>query len=231
MIASLALLAALHSTLAAPPTYQTRQVQGWTLHIRDDLLKESGPQVKHAIELLTSMLQEIERTVPKPAVTKLKRVQLYFSPKYPDAVPGAAYHPGAQWLIDNGRDPQMARGIEFTNILIFDDEIHRMPNFALHELAHSYHDQCLPQGFQNPEVKAAYDEAVKGTKYDNVEIRAANGTSHFGRSYAMTNQMEYFAETTEAFFSRNDIYPFVNSELKTQDPTIYAILGRVWHLP
>ena len=48
------------------------------------------------------------------------------------------------------------------------------------------------------------------------------------RAYALVNPMEYFAETSEAFFSRNDFFPFIRSELKQQDPEMEALLGKLW---
>ena len=40
--------------------------------------------------------------------------------------------------------------------------------------------------------------------------------------------MEYFAEATEAYFSRNDFFPFNSSELKTHDPEMYDLLTELW---
>jgi len=93
---------------------------------------------------------------------------------------------------------------------------------VLHELAHAYHDQVL--GFDHPKVKAAYDAAKKSGTYDKVLIW--NG--RVGRHYAMTNHKEYLAETTEAFFGTNDIYPFVKAELRQHDPAMYALLAELW---
>jgi len=39
------------------------------------------------------------------------------------------------------------------------------------------------------------------------------------RAYAMNDAKEYFAEETEAFFGRNDFYPFTREELKKHDPS------------
>ncbi|MBM3832868.1 MAG: hypothetical protein FJ403_06265 [Verrucomicrobia bacterium] len=39
--------------------------------------------------------------------------------------------------------------------------------------------------------------------------------------------MEYFAENTEAFFSRNDCFPFARAELKRHDPEMEE-LAKVW---
>jgi hypothetical protein len=40
--------------------------------------------------------------------------------------------------------------------------------------------------------------------------------------------MEYFAETTEAFFGTNDFFPFVRSELRRHDPGGYELLKKLW---
>jgi dipeptidyl-peptidase-4 len=48
------------------------------------------------------------------------------------------------------------------------------------------------------------------------------------RAYAMTTPQEYFAETTEAYFSRNDFFPFTREELKLHDPEMLALLEKLW---
>ena len=104
-----------------------------------------------------------------------------------------------------------------------------MPSFALHALAHSYHDRVLPEGFGNLEIKAAYERAKASGKYDRVERWHGNGKPNtFERAYVMTNPQEFFAENTEAFFSRNDYFPFTRDELKQHDPETFALLEELW---
>jgi Mlc titration factor MtfA (ptsG expression regulator) len=50
----------------------------------------------------------------------------------------------------------------------------------------------------------------------------------FERAYAMTDPMEYFAETTEAYFTRNDFFPFTRDELRQHDPEMLALLEKLW---
>jgi hypothetical protein len=40
--------------------------------------------------------------------------------------------------------------------------------------------------------------------------------------------MEYFAETTEAYFSRNDFFPFNSKELQKHDPEMFDLLTELW---
>jgi len=48
------------------------------------------------------------------------------------------------------------------------------------------------------------------------------------KHYGLTNPMEYFAEGTEAYFYRNDFYPFVRAELKEFDPKLHDLLVEIW---
>lgn len=216
----------LAGTWLVEPGYVTRDVAGWQLHIHDSFATEE-PTTK-AVELLERQLKEVERVVPPKAVEELKKVKLWMSPEYTGIRPSAEYHPGAQWLRDNKRNPAMVKGIEFTNIRIFEAETRRMPNFALHELAHAYHDRFLPQGFNNPDIKAAYEKAKASKSYDDVERQDSEGKRRRDKAYAMVNQQEYFAELTEAYFTRNDFFPFNWSEFVTHDPTGYAMVRKAW---
>jgi putative heme-binding domain-containing protein len=216
---------------APEPVYETRTLRGWTLHINRELLAADARQTAKALELLDRQLEEITKVVPKVAVTQLQQVPLYFNPEYPGVRPAAEYHPGAGWLRAHGRDPVMARGVEFTNVRIYEAEVNRMPAFALHELAHAYHDRDLPKGFGNPEIAAAFARAKESGKYAKVGRHHGNGRPNtFEKAYAMTNPMEYFAETTEAYFSRNDFFPFTRAELKKHDPEMFALLGKLWQV-
>ncbi|MDB5384531.1 MAG: putative protein of unknown function acetylesterase, partial [Planctomycetaceae bacterium] len=226
----LLLLATAFSIAAETPKiagYQTRQIAGWTVLVSDQLLKDQAADTAKALALLKPQLEEIVRVVPAPAVAKLRQVKLWFSPEYKDVQPRAEYHPGADWLRDNKRNPEMVKGVEFTNVRIFERETKRMPNFALHELSHAFHDQVL--GFDNALVKAAYEKAKAGGLYNDVEQRFGDGKSKKTRAYALVNPMEYFAETSEALYSTNDFYPFTRDELAKHDPEMLKLLDELWN--
>ena len=208
---------------------EIQQVSGWNLHIDKRLLRDQPTKTARAIELLQHQLEEIVRVVPAEAVKQLKLVPLYFSPAYPGEQPRAEFHPGAGWLRDHGRDPVMAQAIEFSNIEVFEQEVDRMPNFALHELAHSYHFRFLPSGFDNATVKNAFERAKAGGRYEQVERWfGSSKPTRVERSYALTNAMEYFAENSEAYFVRNDFFPFTREQLKAHDPAAIEMLEAVW---
>ena len=208
--------------------YVTRDVSGWSVHINQSLLDSAPDLTELAIKLLQVQLDEIVVVVPATAVAELKKVPLWISPEYPATQPRAEYHPAANWLRENNRDPAMAKGVEFTNVRIFEAETRRMPNFALHELAHAFHDRVLRLGFGNPEIKAAFGVAKQSGKYDKVERRDSEGRTRLDRAYAMTSPQEYFAESTEAFFGRNDFFPYNKKELIQHDPETAKLMSDLW---
>lgn len=212
----------------SPASDGTCRIEGWTVHVAPVLWQnDQKPVTEKALTLLQRQLAEIGRVVPTPALARLREVPLWFSPPYPGVRPGAEYHPGAAWLREHGRDPAMVKSVEFTNVRDFEQEMNRMPNFALHELAHAYHDRVL--GFDHAEIKAAYECAKARHIYDRVERWLGNGRPNtFERAYSLTDPHEYFAECTEAFFGRNDFFPFTHAELEKHDPEMFQLLQRLW---
>ena len=101
---------------------------------------------------------------------------------------------------------------------------YHQPYMVLHELAHAYHDQFLPDGGNNASVQQAFEAAVASKKYDSVLCE--DGVSR--RAYALTNRQEYFAELSESYFGQNDTYPFIRAELKQFDPRGYEAMRQAW---
>lgn len=205
---------------------ETRVILGWTVQIHPKLREQNPVALDRALVLLTAQLKKIDKLVPQGPLAELKKVTIWLSPEYPNTPPRAEYHPGADWLRENGRDPQMVKGVEITDVKNFDAETRRMPLFVLHELAHAYHDQVL--GNDEPRLLEAYKSAKASGKYDRVERQDSEGRKRLDRHYGLTNVQEYFAEGTEAFFGANDFYPFNKAQLKKHDPELYALLEKLW---
>jgi len=173
-----------------------------------------------ALDLLSYRLRQVKQEVPAAAFDELKRIRFWIEVNDPKTT--AAYHPDAAWLRDNGYNTDMAHGIEIGNLHNFLAWQHIQPSMILHELAHSYH--FLHVGEDDPSITAAYDHAVSSHKYESVPFV----TGGLRKAYALTNRFEYFAECSEAYFGRNDFYPFLRSELKEFDPEGYAAVEKAW---
>ena len=98
---------------------------------------------------------------------------------------------------------------------------------VLHELAHAYHDQVL--GFNDTRIRDAFEAAEASGGYDEVDRFNGNKIVK-DRAYALSNHKEYFAESTEAYFGRNDFYPFTRKDLQHHDPGMLTLLEEVWQV-
>ncbi|WP_164018039.1 RICIN domain-containing protein [Pyxidicoccus trucidator] len=230
LLAALA-FACVASAASPVPTYQTQTLEGWTVRIDDRLLTAANkPATDKALVLLAAQLKDVVRIVPAGPVAQLRKVTLWLSPPYPNEKPRATYHLSESWMSQNGRNLAMLKSVEFSNVFIFEEESKRMPVFVLHELSHAYHDQVL--GWEHAGLAAVYEHARACKSYDRVERwRGPEQPNTFERAYAMTDVGEYFAENSEAFFGRNDFYPFTREELGKHDPGMLALLQQVWQVP
>jgi arylsulfatase A-like enzyme len=205
----------------AEPGYTDQLVEGWVLRVSDTLRQQKPEATNRAVQLLGDQLKGIRAVVTAQALARLQSVPFWFSPIH-GGIPRGEYHPDIGWLRANQHNPAKALGVEFSNIPIFEQEIERMPMMVLHELAHAYHHQVLQ--FEHPEILSAYQTAKKSGIYDEV----ARKNAHPQKAYAIESPMEYFAETTEAYFGMNDYYPFNRSELEQHDPRMFELLKQIW---
>ncbi|MFZ4540840.1 MAG: hypothetical protein ACOYNL_03380 [Rickettsiales bacterium] len=199
-----------------------RVVEGWNIHYESALARTAPEKLQHALQLLELKLTELNKVVPEKALAKLKDVHFWVSANANNH--STVYHPSAQWLSSNGRNPAMAKGIQLQNIDNFLTDAKTQPMAILHELAHAYH-QRIGLRDQNRIMKA-YQNAMEKGLYKKV-------TRYGGRikdvtAYAMNNEKEYFAELSEAYFGVNDYYPYTRDELEKYDPEGFTMLQAVW---
>jgi hypothetical protein len=83
----------------------------------------------------------------------------------------------------------------------------------LHEIAHAIHDQIL--GRSNATVFAAYKQALERKYVDR-------------DAYAATNEMEFFAEMTCAYYDQLDYHPKTRAALQKLDPVTFKVMEDVW---
>lgn len=204
-----------------------KDVEGWTVHVDRRLL--DGPDAElgaKALRVLAFKLYEIKQVVPADRVKALQKAGIALDLDCP-RLRSMQYHPSAGWLRENGHDPALAKKVHIPHArdLAGRMPVNQQPMVILHELAHAYHDQVL--GFDDPKVKAAWVRYKEGGKGDAVRHIGGREQKH----YALTNQMEFFAEMTESYFGTNDFFPFVRGELQRELPDVYSLLEEIWGKP
>lgn len=200
-----------------------RSVEGWTVWVDPSLLEGEHQEFgTRALDMLRNHLQRIAILIPEPQLGKMRKLEIWIEREH--ELTSMQYHPGADWLIEHGYDPRLEKKVHIPRAgeLLSRQQMLKHPAVILHELAHSYHDQVL--GFDDKGIIAAYDKAMKAGIYEKCLLHTGKEVKH----YATTNHKEYFAEATEAYFYRNDFYPFVGAELNLHDPAAYAEMERVW---
>lgn len=201
-----------------------QQIEGWTVWVDPQLLQGEHADVGgKALAMLANHLQRIAILMLPDRLEKLRQIQIWIEYHHPQLA-AMQYHPNVGWLKEHGHDPRLAKKVHIprAEALLSRQQMFKHPMVVLHELAHAYHDQFL--GFDNPRVIAVFEKAVAEGRYEQVLLYTGKTVRH----YALTDHKEYFAEGTEAYFYRNDFYPFVRAELKEHDPALHELLEEIW---
>jgi hypothetical protein len=179
---------------------------------------------------LTFDLESTGKLVPAGALSAIRRVKIVVTPrmKVREGLSGRGmcYHDSAGWLTAHDLDAAREGVVEICNMDDFLSWRAEQPMMTLHELAHAYHAMI---GFERADVAAAYSAASEHGLYRGVGYALA-GKGETKNAYALNNEREYFAELSEAYFGRNDYYPFVRDELRGYDVVGYTVVEHLWRL-
>jgi hypothetical protein len=221
----LAPLSTAEKTIPDKPSSHTMQkIEGWSIHVDDRLIsgvdKELGDR---ALRLISCRLYDVSMVVPREQLEILRKVPIFLDRTHGELV-RAQYHPSKEWLREHGYSEELAKAVHIPDAAEYASSNHQrtQPWSLLHELAHAYHDQTL--GFDNSEIRQAWEKFKASGKYENVLHISGRMFKH----YALTDEKEFFAEMSEAFFGMNDFFPFNRGELKHEEPEIYALLEKLW---
>ena len=203
-----------------------KKLEGWTIKVDPKLLKNENNEFKDQVfTALANHLQRIKYILPAAKVKEMQKLPIWLDHHY-EPLGSMQYHPGVTWLRANKHDPRLEKHVHIprAKALLNRSQWAKHPYVILHELAHAYHDQVLSKGFENEEVLGAYNEAKEKGIYEKVLLYSGRTVKHYG----LNNQMEYFAESTEAYLGVNDFYPFVRAELNEHDPRMFQLLKKIW---
>jgi len=207
-----------------PASRTVRKIEGWTVRIDDRLLQP--PNKKLGARILKSLegrLTDITAVVRPHILAKLQSFTIVLDMTHGKLVP-MQYHSEVDWLKENGYDADLVNCVHIPVAaeLLDPRQINVQPWCVLHELVHAYHDQVL--GFDEARIRDAY-KAYKESGHGDAALLI---TGERVRHYGLTDQMEFFAEMSEAYFGTNDFFPFNRGELMTAEPAIYQLLATLW---
>lgn len=201
--------------------YIQLQLCGWQVYMSENLYNDSLARAVYSA--LAEDIQQVESSIPARATEFLRSTNIWLELNDP-VVPGAVYHPSAQWLADNGYPVKWAQGIQFGNAQNYLTWVSQQPAMLLHELSHALHHQYY--NYAQPDLNAAYNAAMQSGIYESVEYIDGG----LQQAYATNNEMEYFAELSEAYYWVNDFYPFNKTDLASFDPAGLATVELLWEM-
>jgi hypothetical protein len=206
------------SALAAPNSYYHTDIEGWQVRVSTALLNRDPTAARESLDLLRLQLSAIARDLPDAPLAQLRRVPIQIGLS---GVEGLLYHMASA----SGTAIRGSDFVEIASARFFIRSSREKPTVVLHELAHAFHERVL--GDDNPFIHRAYLNALTHHLYE----RVPRYDGRLVRAYALTSEREYFAELTEAYFGRNDTYPFTREELRIYDPAGLAMVRTVWGAP
>ncbi len=209
--------------------YDGSSLAGFAILVHPDA-PAGGPTFRRVRGALLVDLETLGSRVPGPALAVLRESAIVITPETPARGAftgrGMCFHESAAWLTENGFDAAREGTVEICNMDDFLLWRAEQPMMTFHELAHAYHWRL---GFDRGDVVSAFEAARDAGLYRGVAYALAPEGE--GRdAYALANHKEYFAELSEAYFGRNDYFPCTREELRTYDPTGFALVERLWNL-
>jgi hypothetical protein len=173
---------------------------------------------------------QVLQQLPAPARPYFKGIQVFLMLGEKSALGG--HRSGMRFVRQgepsdaNGYDLRWANGIvvySTTNLMFLSELWTRKA--ILHEMAHAWHIGHWPE--KHPPVLSAWQQAMDRRLYRNVQD--VNGKL-IPTAYATTNQLEYFAELSAAYFVGINHFPFDREGLRRYDPAGAAMVEAVWSL-
>ncbi len=214
------------------PGYSYRVIEGFHVLINKEVLDhEADPKFKRKpLSVLELELKLISGLFPSEAVSLLRTVPIWAewpksgSPPYVVAI----YHSGptdrhrrqgAIFRYESLEQQVKSNAIEIVNMEALTTEHQPATDSGrcvlLHELSHAVHHHLFD--YDNEHIKSAYQQAIRRGLYAN--------------QYASTDEKEYFAELSCAYFDVLAYKPRSRDELKHYDPLGYKMMELTWGTP
>jgi hypothetical protein len=214
------------------PGYKYRSIDGFNLLVNKTVLEEDQKSTsrRKPMQVLELELDLLVGELPPRAVVVLRDIPIWVewdktievdsnAPRGGRAV--AQYHPGNTRLhhysYTSLESKVKSNAVEIVSmkLLTAEHQGERHRSVLLHEITHAVHHHLFD--FDNPHIKAAYQNAMSKGLYAG--------------EYASTNEREYFAEVSCAYFGHLDYAPHNTEELKRYDAVGYQMMELTWGTP
>jgi outer membrane protein assembly factor BamB len=200
----------------------------WQISVEKQLLDEAPDLAKKALSRLERKLDEALSLLPETSHERIRSLALFLM--YGPKADGGGRDNGLEYFQKSAADHDATLDPAWKSAVV----IYSAENYAalselwalkalVHEFGHAQQLEQFPE--DQPHIVAAWQNAVAKGLYQNVEDESGN---RIEKAYALTNQLEYFAELSCMYFARCNYRPFHRAELKEYDPAGYDMIERIW---
>lgn len=212
------------------PGYYERKVNGFKVYVSRLAYENSDERRGEPLKVVDDELARIVDLFPPDTVKgcRLWPVWVEWDHTLPqEARAYAAYFgPTGDVLLREGIDPRKSDCVCIlslkTAVALKGKGLNK--NTLIHEFAHLVHAKVYKG---NTLIRNAYQQAMARHLYDRV--RYDNGLTR--RAYAATNEREYFAELSCAYFDSLEYPPHDHKELRELDSVGYELMTKAWGTP
>jgi hypothetical protein len=210
--------------------YQTVVEGGWSFEVEQQLLAEAPSVASNAVRRLRENLDRAFQRLPRPAHSVLRELKWFVL--YGPQSRGGGYDNGLAYFANDAPRfrPELDRRWSRCIVVYCAENYTRLSDLwalksVVHELGHAHHKENWPE--KQADILAAWRQAVEAGLYRNVKDDRGRVIP---QAYALTNQLEYFAELTAIYFAGGNYAPFNRAGLKDYDPVGYTLIEKMWGL-
>lgn len=202
------------SAFEATSSYSKMNINGWTVYVSSEFAK--SPKDRNAIlRKIQSQTAFISKSLSPTRLGVMRKADIWVEAgtHYRSL---ARYHGSRSDIYQEDLNPKKYRDVEIFGTFART----RQPSLVLHELAHVYHDR-----------KLSWSSSRIERLYDRFKARMPSAKDKCGptrRAYALTNDHEFFAVFTEAYFGKTCAYPYNRATIQKRHPEMFALLAKAW---
>ena len=207
-----------------PLVHELHQMSWWTVYI-ECIAYDTPGFAEELIGYTRSQMALAADLLPASSIGTLRHTPVWVDASFEDDSSMAIYIEDTQ---DPGsEDLPFLNGIRLSADAVRDELTYEIPEgFSVHELAHAWHCLAYNPCWSATRVMSAYAAAMSDDLYDSVPYLYGDEE----RAYAATDDAEYFAELSEAWFHTNDYFPFTREDVLAHDPIGAKAIEGAWKL-
>jgi dipeptidyl-peptidase-4 len=202
--------------------YMIENVSGWDVIVEDTIWLERPKLTREVLGLLDESLQRIARALPPAAVERLRAIPIYVTDTKSGRGGVAHVHTTAAWLIANGEDERKVFAVDVCDPERLEKYLSYQRWMILNDLSLAYLGRYFTAG-EKIELWDLHKRALAEGKYGILPYM-----NEMRRSWASSSPPAYFAEASEAYWGKNEAFPFDRKDLQEYDPKMYEFVERVW---